>query len=53
MAALTTHAIVSTHPQVALPELVHGENAWLVPRGRRSLERSFDPLASDDPLRSA
>ncbi len=32
MAALAhSQAIISTHPAVELPEVVHGENVWLVP----------------------
>ena len=44
--------IVSTHPQVALPELVHGENVWLCPpRDAEALSEALVRLAADDLLR--
>jgi glycosyltransferase involved in cell wall biosynthesis len=44
--------IVSTYPQVVLPELVHGENVWLVPpHDARALSEALVRLASDDLLR--
>jgi glycosyltransferase involved in cell wall biosynthesis len=53
MAALTHGMpIVSTQPQVALPELVHGENVWLVPpHDAQALSEALVRLAADDSLR--
>jgi len=43
---------VTTNPQVALPELVHGENVWLVPpRDAKALSEALARLAGDDLLR--
>ena len=53
MAALTHGMpIVSTHPQVTLPELVHGANVWLVPpRDAKALSQALVRLAADSLLR--
>ena len=53
MAALA-HAmpVVSTYPEIALPELVHGENVWLVPpQAPQLLADAIGHLADDAPLR--
>jgi len=45
-------AVISTTPQVAIPELVHGENIWLVPPGDpRALADAIKRLARDPELR--
>jgi len=52
--AALTHGmpIVSTQPQVVLPELVHGENVWLVPAGDpEALAGAIARLADDPTLR--
>jgi len=53
MAALTHGlAIVTTRPQVSLPELVQGENVWLVPPAEpQALYAALVHLAHDAPLR--
>ena len=53
MAALTHGLpIISTHPRVTLPELVHGENVWLVPPAdAHALAQAVARLAGDAPLR--
>lgn len=55
MAALAhSMPIISTYPQVDLPELVHGGNIWLVPpRDPQALTRAIARLASDQPLRQS
>lgn len=45
-------AIVTTQPQVSLPELIHGENVWLVPPADpEALAAALIRLAHDAPLR--
>jgi glycosyltransferase involved in cell wall biosynthesis len=53
MAALAHgQAIISTQPPIALPELVHGKNAWLVPPDNpRALTAAIISLAADVPRR--
>ncbi len=44
--------IISTHPQVPVPELVHGENIYLVPpNDPAALARAIRTLANDPALR--
>ena len=49
MAALAHgQAIVSTQPPIEIPELVHGENVWLVPlKSTRALTTAIATLAAD------
>jgi len=51
--AALTHGlpVVSTEPEMALPELVHGQNVWLVPARRRCGEatRRDRPMSATDP----
>ena len=53
MAALAHgQAIISTQPPIALPELVHGENAWLLPpENPRALTAAIITLSTDVPRR--
>lgn len=44
--------LITTFPQEPAPELVHGENVWLVPAGDvTSLSESINVLAGDADLR--
>lgn len=53
MAALVHGApIISTYPQVSIPELVHGENIYLVPPGdSAAVANAIRDLARDEALR--
>jgi glycosyltransferase involved in cell wall biosynthesis len=46
-------AIVTTEPKVELPELIHGENVFLVPdEDVQALQRAMEHMAADDDLRA-